>query len=46
MKKYQVAIIRTNMGAKHFTDFQKLFEGFQIYTLFGLTKKTINKIKF
>ena len=26
MKKYQVAIIGTNIGAKHFEDFQKVSE--------------------
>ena len=44
MKKYQVAIIGTNIGAKHFKDFQKQFERFHIHTLCGLTKETINKI--
>ena len=37
MKKYQVAIIGTNIGAKHFEDFQKVSERFNVHTLCGLT---------
>ncbi len=44
MKKYQVAIIGTNIGAKHFENFQKLSERFNIHTLCGLTKDSIDKI--
>ena len=35
MKKYQVAIIGTNIGAKHFEDFQKVSERFSVHTLCG-----------
>ncbi len=39
MKKYQLAIIRTDIGAKHFEDFQKV-SNFQLpmiilYTVLG-----------
>jgi predicted dehydrogenase len=44
MKKYQVAIIGTNIGAKHFEDFQKVSERFNVHTLCGLTRKDIDKI--
>ena len=44
MKKYQVAIIGTNIGAKHFEDFQKISERFNVHTLCGLTKESIDKI--
>ena len=44
MKKYQVAIIGTNIGAKHFEDFQKLSERFDVHTLCGLTRESIDKI--
>ena len=44
MKKYQVAIIGTNIGAKHFEDFQKVSEMFNVHTLCGLTKNAIDKI--
>ncbi len=44
MKKYQVAIIGTNIGAKHFEDFQKVSEKFNVHTLCGLTMEAINKI--
>ena len=44
MKKYQVAIIGTNIGAKHFEDFQKVSERFDIHTLCGLTREAIDKI--
>ena len=30
MKKYQVAIIGTNIGAKHYEDFQKVSDTFLI----------------
>ena len=44
MKKYQVAIIGTNIGAKHFKDFQKVSERFEVHTLCGLTREAIDKI--
>ena len=44
MKKYQVAIIGTNIGAKHFEDFQKVSERFNVHTLCGLTRGAIDKI--
>ena len=44
MKKYQVAIIGTNIGAKHYEDFQKVSDRFNVHTLCGLTKESINKI--
>tara|TARA_B100001121_G_scaffold14572_1_gene11805 strand:+ start:1849 stop:2949 length:1101 start_codon:yes stop_codon:yes gene_type:complete len=44
MKKYQVAIIGTNIGAKHFEDFQKVSERFEVHTLCGLTREAIDKI--
>ncbi len=44
MKKYQVAIIGTNIGAKHFEDFKKVSKSFNVHTLCGLTKKAIDKI--
>ena len=44
MKKYQVAIIGTNIGAKHFEDFQKVSERFNVHTLCGLTSGAIDKI--
>ena len=44
MKKYQVAIIGTNIGAKHFEDFQKVSERFNVHTLCGLTRESIDKI--
>ena len=44
MKKYQVAIIGTNIGAKHFEDFQKISERFNVHTLCGLTREAIDKI--
>ena len=45
MKKYQVAIIGTNIGAKHFEDFQKVSDRFNVHTLCGLTRDAIDKIK-
>ena len=44
MKKYQVAIIGTNIGAKHFEDFQKVSDRFIVHTLCGLTRDAIDKI--
>ena len=44
MKKYQVAIIGTNIGAKHFESFQKVFERFNVHTLCGLTRDAIDRI--
>ena len=44
MKKYQVAIIGTNIGAKHFEDFKKIPERFDVHTLCGLTRDAIDKI--
>ena len=44
MKKFQVAIIGTNIGAKHFEDFQKISERFNVHTLCGLTREPIDKI--
>ena len=44
MKKYQVDIIGTNIGAKHFEDFQKISERFNVHTLCGLTREPIEKI--
>ena len=44
MKKYQVAIIGTNIGAKHFEDFQKISERFNVHTLSGLTRGAIDTI--
>ena len=44
MKKYQVAIIGTNIGAKHFENFQKVSERFNVHTLCGLTRDAIDKL--
>ena len=44
MKKYQVAIIGTNIGAKHFEGFEKVPERFNVHTLCGLTREAIDKI--
>ena len=44
MKLYQVAIIGTNIGAKHYEDFQKVQNRFKVHTLCGLTKDTVEKI--
>ena len=44
MSKYQVAIIGTNIGAKHYEDFQKVSDRFNIHTLCGLTKDSIEKV--
>ena len=35
MKKYQVAIIGTNIGAKHYEDFQKVKERFNVHTSYA-----------
>ena len=42
MNKYQVAIIGTNIGAKHYEDFQELRD--LIFTLCGLTREAIDNI--
>ena len=44
MKKYQVAIIGTNIGAKHYEDFQKVSDRFNVHTICGLTKESIDNI--
>jgi predicted dehydrogenase len=44
MSKYQVAIIGTNIGAKHFEDFQKVSDKFNVHTVCGLTKQSIENI--
>ena len=44
MKKYQVAIIGTNIGAKHYEDFKKVSDKFNVHTICGLTKKAIDNI--
>ena len=44
MSKYQVAIIGTNIGAKHYEDFQKVKERFNVHTLCGLTREAIDNI--
>ena len=44
MNKYQVAIIGTNIGAKHYEDFQKVSDKFNVHTICGLTKESINNI--
>jgi predicted dehydrogenase len=44
MNKYQVAIIGTNIGAKHYEDFQKVSDRFNVHTLCGLTREAIDKI--
>ena len=44
MNKYQVAIIGTNIGAKHYEDFQKISDRFNIHTICGLTKESIDNI--
>ncbi|MDA9643641.1 Gfo/Idh/MocA family oxidoreductase [Candidatus Pelagibacter sp.] len=43
MNKYQVAIIGTNIGSKHYEDFKKVSDRFNVHTLCGLTKEAINK---
>ena len=44
MNKYQVAIIGTNIGAKHYEDFQKVTDRFNVHTICGLTKESINNL--
>ncbi len=44
MNKYQVAIIGTNIGSKHYEDFQKLPDRFKVHTICGLTRDAIDKI--
>jgi len=44
MSKYQVAIIGTNIGAKHYEDFQKVSDKFNVHTVCGLTKESIENI--
>ena len=44
MKKYQVAIIGTNIGAKHYEDFRKVSDKFDVHTICGLTREPIDKI--
>ena len=44
MSKYQVAIIGTNIGSKHYEDFQKLSDRFNVHTICGLTRDAIDKI--
>ena len=44
MTQYKVAIIGTNIGAKHYECFQKLPERFSVHTLCGLTDNAINQI--
>ena len=44
MKKYQVAIIGTNIGAKHYEDFQKVLDKFNVHTICGLTTEPIKNI--
>ena len=44
MSKYQVAIIGTNIGAKHYEDFQKVSNKFNVHTVCGLTKESFENI--
>ncbi len=44
MNKYQVAIIGTYIGSKHYEDFQKLPDRFKVHTICGLTRDAIDKI--
>ena len=44
MRKYQIAIIGTNIGAKHYEDLQNLKDRFNVHTLCGLTRDTIDNI--
>jgi len=44
MSKYQVAIIGTNIGAKHYEDFQKVSDKFNVHTVCGLTKESIENL--
>ena len=44
MSKYQVAIIGTNIGAKHYEDFQKVSDRFNVHTICGLTAEPVENI--
>jgi predicted dehydrogenase len=44
MNKYQVAIIGTNILAKHYEDFQKDSDRFNVHTICGLTREAIDNI--
>ena len=44
MKKIQVAIIGTNIGAKHYEDFQKVSDKFNVHTICGITTEPIENI--
>ena len=44
MNKYQIAIIGTNIGAKHYEDFKKVSDKFNVHTICGLTKESIDNI--
>ena len=44
MNKYQVAIIGTNIGAKHYKKKKKVSDKFSVHTICGLTKKSIDNI--
>ena len=44
MNKYQVAIIGTNIGAKHYEGFQKVSDRFNVHTVCGLTREAIDTI--
>ena len=44
MNKYQVAIIGTNIGAKHYEDYQKVSDRFNVHSICGLTKQSIDNI--
>ncbi len=44
MNKYKVAIIGTNIGSKHYENFQKLSDRFKVHTICGLTRDAIDKI--
>ena len=44
MNKYQVAIIGTNIGAKHYEDYKKVSDRFNVHSICGLTKQSIDNI--
>ncbi len=44
MKQYQVAIIGTNIGAKHYEHFKNVSDKFRVHTICGLTRESINRI--
>jgi predicted dehydrogenase len=44
MSKYQVAIIGTNIGAKHYEGFQKVSDRFNVHTICGLKKESIENV--